>query len=113
MDIVPAKMVKGKLNVLMVSANGYGKRTDVTEYRVQGRGGSGIRTAHVTKKIGEVVSGMVVNNADDSDLRVVSTKGQIIRVPLNTVSKLGRDTQGVKVMTFKQAGDSVSSVTLV
>ncbi|HCC22171.1 TPA: DNA gyrase subunit A, partial [Candidatus Uhrbacteria bacterium] len=113
MDIVPAKMVKGKLNVLMVSANGYGKRTDVTEYRVQGRGGSGIRTAHVTKKIGEVVSGMVVNNADDSDLMVVSTKGQIIRVPLNTVSKLGRDTQGVKVMTFKQAGDSVSSVTLV
>src|SRR3989339_84846 len=113
MDIVPAKMFKGKLNVLMVSANGYGKRTDVTEYRVQGRGGSGIRTAHVTKKIGEVVSGMVVNNADDSDLMVVSTKGQIIRVPLNTVSKLGRDTQGVKVMTFKQAGDSVSSVTLV
>ncbi|PIY61770.1 DNA gyrase subunit A [Candidatus Uhrbacteria bacterium CG_4_10_14_0_8_um_filter_58_22] len=113
MDVVPAKVASGKLNVLMVSANGYGKRTDVSEYRIQGRGGSGIRTAHVTKKIGEVVSGMVVNNADDSDLMVVSTKGQIIRVPLNTVSKLGRDTQGVRVMTFKQAGDSVSSVTLV
>ncbi|MFH2062844.1 MAG: DNA gyrase subunit A [bacterium] len=113
MDVVPGKVADGKLDVLVVSANGYGKRTEVNEYRLQGRGGSGIRTAHVTKKIGEVVKGMVVNDADDSDLMVVSTNGQVIRVPLKTVSKLGRDTQGVKVMTFKQAGDSVSSVTLV
>ena len=113
MDVVPHKVADGKLDVLVVMSKGYGKRTDVNEYRLQGRGGSGIRTARVTAKNGDIVRSQVVNTADDSDLMVVSTKGQIIRLPLNTVSKLGRDTQGVKVMTFKEAGDSVSSVTLV
>jgi DNA gyrase subunit A len=113
MDVVPAKLADGKLDVLIVMSKGYGKRTDINEYRLQGRGGSGIRTARVTAKTGDIIRGMVVNSADDSDLMCVSTKGQIIRLPLNTVSKLGRDTQGVKVMTFRESGDSVSSVTLV
>jgi len=114
MDVLPPKLAKGtELDVLVVMSNGYGKRTDVEEYRLQGRGGTGIRTAHVTGKTGDVVRSMVVNDKDDSDLMVVSTKGQVIRLPLNSVNKLGRDTQGVKVMSFKEGGDSVSSVTLV
>jgi DNA gyrase subunit A len=113
MDVVPHKVANGKLDVLVVMTRGFGKRTDVNEYRLQGRGGSGIRTARITTKNGDIVRSMVVNSADDSDLMVVSTKGQIIRLPLNSVSKLGRDTQGVKVMTFKESDDSVSSVTLV
>ncbi len=113
MDVIPPKLADGKLDVLVVMSKGYGKRTDVNDYRLQGRGGSGIRTARATTKTGDIIRGMVVNSADDSDLMCVSTKGQIIRLPLNTVSRLGRDTQGVKVMTFKETGDSVSSVTLV
>jgi DNA gyrase subunit A len=113
MDVVPHKVANGKLDVLVVMTRGFGKRTDVNEYRLQGRGGSGIRTARITAKNGDIVRSLVVNSADDSDLMVVSTKGQIIRLPLNSVSKLGRDTQGVKVMTFKESDDSVSSVTLV
>jgi len=114
MDVLPPKLAKGtELDVLVVMTNGYGKRTNVEEYRLQGRGGTGIRTAHVTSKTGDVVRSMVVNDKDDSDLMVVSTKGQVIRLPLNSVNKLGRDTQGVKVMSFKEGGDSVSSVTLV
>ncbi|MFH1047895.1 MAG: DNA gyrase subunit A [Patescibacteria group bacterium] len=113
MDIVPSKIEDGKLDMLVVMSHGYGKRTDVNEYRLQGRGGSGIRTARVTAKTGVIIRGMVVNSADDSDLMCVSNNGQIIRLPLNTVSQLGRDTQGVKVMTFRESGDSVSSVTLV
>jgi DNA gyrase subunit A len=113
MDVIPAKLADGKLDVLVVMSKGYGKRTDVNEYRLQGRGGTGIRTARVTAKTGEIIRGMIVNSADDSDLMCVSNNGQIIRLPLNTVSRLGRDTQGVKVMTFRESGDSVSSVTLV
>jgi DNA gyrase subunit A len=113
MDVVSSKLADGKLDMLVVMANGYGKRTEVNEYRLQSRGGSGVRTASTTPKTGKVMRAMVVNAADDSDLMVVSTKGQIIRLPLKSVSKLGRDTQGVRVMTFKESGDSVSSVTLV
>ncbi|HBH17186.1 MAG TPA: hypothetical protein DDW92_02910 [Candidatus Veblenbacteria bacterium] len=95
-------------------AQGYGKRTKLKEYKVQNRGGSGVRTAHVTPKTGQVVSAFVVNaKREKEDLIVMSDKGQVIRLLLKSVSVLGRDTQGVRIMRFKESGDQVASVTFV
>lgn len=109
MDIVTAD----DKQLLVVMKNGYGKRTELKEYKVQGRGGSGIKTANITSKTGEITSAYIVEDKDERDLFVVSEAGQVIRTSLKTVSKLGRATQGVKVMSFKKAGDKVASVTLV
>ena len=93
--------------------NGYGKRTDLTEYKVQGRGGSGIKTANVTTKTGDMVTGRIVNAKDDRDLFVMSDGSQVIRTSLSSISVLGRATQGVRIMSFKKDKDQVASVTLV
>ena len=100
--------------LLVIMAQGYGKRTKLKEYKVQNRGGSGVRTAHVTPKTGQVVSAFVVNaKREKEDLIVMSDKGQVIRLLLKSVSVLGRDTQGVRIMRFKESGDQVASVTFV
>ena len=99
--------------LLVITENGYGKRTELKEYKVQGRGGVGIKTAKITPKIGSVVSSYVVSIDDkDKDLLMVSVKGQIIRIRIQEISKLGRATQGVRVMRPK-TGDKVSGVTIV
>ncbi len=108
----------GKINqgeqLLVVMANGFGKRTELKEYKVQGRGGSGIKTAQVTTKTGEIASaGIVSSHTEDEDMIIISKKGQVIRLPLKTVSVLGRATQGVRLMRFKDASDKVSSVTFI
>lgn len=100
--------------LLIIMANGYGKRTAINAYKVQGRGGSGIKTAKVTDKTGKLSAGMIVDaKAESQDLIVISQKGQVIRLPLKSISTLGRDTQGVRVMKFNDAKDKVASVTLV
>lgn len=113
MEVIDSKVKKGEKQLLVVMKNGYGKRTDVNEYKVQGRGGSGIKTANITKKTGEITSAYVVDAKDERDLFVVSEAGQVIRTPLKSVSVLGRATQGVKIMAFKKEKDQVASVTLV
>jgi DNA gyrase subunit A len=104
-----------KLQVLTVMANGFGKRTQLNLYKVQNRGGSGIRTAKVTTKTGNITNAYVLSTDDmeDKDLIVISENGQVIRLPFKTVSLLGRDTQGVRLMKFKEPGDKVASVTVV
>ncbi len=100
--------------LLTVMANGFGKRTPIKQYRIQGRGGSGIKTAKITGKTGPIVSAMIVNSkALDADLIVISGKGQVIRLPLKTVNVTGRQTQGVHLMRFKEPGDHVASITFV
>jgi DNA gyrase subunit A len=102
--------------LLVVMANGYGKQSPIKEYKVQSRGGSGIKTANVTKKTGEIVGATILDNEvkeTKSDLMAISTKGQTIRLPLKSVSRLGRATQGVRVMRFKEKDDRVVSVALV
>ncbi|TAK03354.1 DNA gyrase subunit A [Patescibacteria group bacterium] len=103
----------GLLHLLVIMQNGYGKQTDVTEYKVQGRGGSGIKTAAVTKKTGPIVAACVVSAKDDRDLFVISAAGQVIRSPLSSVAVLGRSTQGVRVMRFKKENDTVATSTVV
>ncbi len=100
--------------LLVVMGNGYGKRTKLREYKVQGRGGSGIKTANITPKTGQIVSAFVVNaKREQEDLVVISEKGQVIRLGLKSVSVLGRATQGVRIMRFKEEKDQVANVTFV
>jgi len=99
--------------LLIITENGYGKRSDLKQYKVQKRGGSGIKTANVTSKTGNVVGANIVNIDEmEEDLILSSQKGQIIRIPLNSVSVLGRATQGVRVMK-PNTGDKVSATTVL
>ena len=106
---------KRNYQIITIMAKGYGKRTELNAYKVQGRGGSGIKTAKVTDKTGDITNAFLVNadNMEGKDLIVISEKGQVIRTPFKTVSILGRDTQGVRVMRFKEASDQVAGVTWV
>jgi DNA gyrase subunit A len=114
MDIISPELAKQKvLELLVVSENGLGKRTELSEYKIQGRGGSGIKTMAITSKTGKLISGNVINNTEKNDLLIISVKGQVVRTPLNTVSTLGRATQGVRIMRFKEEGDKVASIALL
>ena len=114
MDMVEPELVKRKvLELLVVSENGLGKRTELGEYKVQGRGGSGIKTMAVTAKTGKIISARVINNTTEQDVMAVSNNGQVVRTPLKSVSTLGRATQGVRIMRFKEEGDKVASITLL
>ncbi|HET6403299.1 MAG TPA: DNA gyrase subunit A [Candidatus Thermoplasmatota archaeon] len=93
--------------LLTVTENGYGKRTPVEEYRLQGRGGSGIITIQTTTRNGRVVSVREVR--EDDEVIVTSTRGIVIRMPVSTVSVLGRNVQGVRLMSLEQ-GDKVMAV---
>ncbi|MSR85312.1 DNA gyrase subunit A [Candidatus Uhrbacteria bacterium] len=111
--IIPSLVKKGMLELFTISENGLGKRTNLTEYKVQRRGGSGIRTAKITDKTGGIVSAFISNSDDERDVVLISQKGIVIRTPFKSVPSLGRDTQGVRVMRFKEEGDRVGSVTFV
>lgn len=98
---------------MVITEHGYGKRTALKEYSVQKRGGLGVRTAKITDKTGQIVTGRLVKLKDDRDLLVISSGGQVIRMGITSISALGRATQGVRVMRFKKANDQVSSVAFV
>ena len=106
-DVVK-KETKDKAMVLVMSANGLGKKTAMKEYKVQKRGGSGIKTAKVTPKTGDIIMAKVIN--EESELIAMSQKGQVIRTALESVPSLGRQTQGVSIMKMR-AGDKVASIT--
>lgn len=114
MDINEKSVNDANLDLLVVMDNGYGKRTGITEYRIQGRGGTGIKTAKTTSKTGKVMGARLINNKDlDRDMIIISAHGQVIRLPLKTVSRLGRATQGVRLMKFKDPKDKVANITLI
>lgn len=114
MDVVSPELVKRKvLELMVVSEHGLGKRTMIEEYKVQGRGGSGIKTMNITDKTGPIVSGRVINNTDEQDLLLISSGGQVVRIPLKSVPTLGRATQGVRIMRFREEGDKVAGTALL
>ncbi|MFA6537710.1 MAG: DNA gyrase C-terminal beta-propeller domain-containing protein, partial [Patescibacteria group bacterium] len=104
-----------ELQVLSIAENGFGKRTELKHYKVQNRGGSGIRTLKVSSKTGKVVAGKIVSDEEAKlqDLMVISKAGQMIRMPFDTISILGRDTQGVRLMRFKAGKDIIASTSLI
>jgi len=97
--------------LLVVMEKGYGKRSKVTEYRLQKRGGVGIKAARITEKTGKIVLSRVVGK-EEKDIIVISSKGQVIRSKLSSISIIGRASSGVKVMKLKQT-DKVVSATLL
>jgi len=100
--------------ILVVTENGFGKTTPAKDYKIQKRGGSGIKTVKVTAKTGPVVRGLIITGEEreEGELVIMSKKGQVIKLPLKQVPVLKRDTQGVKVMKMR-AGDSIASVVFV
>ena len=97
---------EAKQYLLIVTENGYGKRTDIKEYRLQGRGGSGIKTANITPKTGDIIASRVLT--DQEDLIVISRKGQVIKTQIKDIPILSRVTQGVRIMRLDE-GDKVAS----
>jgi len=114
-EVVGANVVKSgsdekKSKLLVVMANGYGKRTDLSAYKVQNRGGKGIMTADITAKTGDLVSAHVVVEDEDEEIIAVSRKGVVIKTEIKSISVLSRATQGVRIMKL-DPGDKVASIT--
>ncbi len=99
-----------KQDVLVLSENGYGKRTDLDEYRITNRGGKGVKTINVTDKTGKLVSIQAVT--DENDLMIINRSGITIRTAVDGIRMAGRATQGVKVINLRE-GDSIASVMAV
>ncbi len=112
MDVIRKEINVKDLEVLVVTENGLGKKTEAGYYKIQHRGGSGIKTLKVTPKTGKIVAMYILNNAEEHDLVIISKMGQTIRTPLNSISTLGRATQGVRVMRLDE-GDKVASATVI
>ncbi len=109
-DVVTKAMKKPSLLVIM--DNGYGKQTELSEYKVQKRGGSGILTANVTDKTGKVITSKVVDPEEGLELVAISKKSQVIRVDINEIPTLGRQTQGVRIMKLRP-GDNLASAVCI
>ncbi len=105
MDLVPKGLKNARL--LVVMANGYGKQTPITQYKTQGRGGSGVKTAKITAKTGQLVAAHIVDA--EEELLALSAKGQVIRTKIATVRIASRATQGVRIMTLNP-GDKVAGI---
>lgn len=112
MDVIKTKneKLKTKNYLLVVTENGFGKRTDLVEYRLQKRGGSGIKTAKVIPKTGNLIFSKLIS--DEEDLIVISRKGKVIRTKISQIPRLSRVTQGVKIMKLEE-GDKVASATCI
>lgn len=93
--------------LLTMSANGYGKKTAIKEYKIQKRGGSGIKTGNVTAKTGEIIASSVIAGEEEEAV-AMSKKSQVIRLGLSEIPSLGRSTQGVRIMKL-HPGDSIAS----
>jgi DNA gyrase subunit A len=107
-EVVSLAIIEDKNGMLLtVTENGYGKRTPVEEYRLQGRGGSGIITIQTTTRNGRVVAVREVKETDE--VIVTSTRGMVIRIPVGTVSVLGRNVQGNRIMRLDN-GDKVMAL---
>lgn len=100
-----------KPELLVITDNGYGKRTPLSEYKVQNRGGSGIKTANITDKTGPIAAAKVIS-AEETGLIAISAQSQVIRTDIADISILGRATQGVRIMKLN-TGDHVASIALI
>ena len=99
-----------KRQVLVVSENGFGKRSDPMEYRQTARGAKGVRTLNITEKTGALVA--IKNVCDEDDLMIINRSGLTIRMPVSTIRVAGRATQGVKLVSIRE-GDAIAAVSVV
>ena len=110
-EVVGMEVLEENTDILIVTRNGYGKRTPASEYRIQGRGGKGIKTCHITDKNGDLVSMKAVTG--EEDLMLITTGGVLIRIAVEGISSMGRNTIGVKLITIKENDEFVATVAKV
>lgn len=117
-EVVSMVGVKRQATLLAVTENGYGKRSEISEYRVSHRGGKGIITIKTTERNGNVVA--VKEVVDGDELMIITKQGQMIRIPVKGISVLGRNTQGVRLVNLSEGEetgnllpDTVAGVTRV
>ena len=108
--IVAMDIVDPDSKLLVISKKGFGKLTYLKSYRLQGRGGSGIKTLNVTRRTGTVAAAEVI--ADSDQVYLVSTRAQVLRTSLSEIRSTGRATQGVTIFKM-ETGDSVASIACV
>ena len=96
--------------IMVVSENGYGKRSEVDDYRQTSRGAKGVKTLNITEKTGKLVA--IKNVTDEDDLMIICRSGMTIRMPVNTIRVAGRATQGVKLINIKE-GDAIAAISVV
>ena len=99
-------------DVLAIMENGLGKKTPVSQFPLQGRGGQGVKVAKVTDRTGSVVVATVIPDKSE-EVIITSKKGQVVKLPINQIPKLSRDTQGVILMRFNKSADGVASATCI
>ena len=104
---IDANIVDSESKVLVVSQNGYGKRTVINEYRITKRGSKGVKTLNTTDKTGNIIAFKIVE--DDEDLIIITDNGMVIRIPIDQISTMSRVTQGVKLINLKD-NQTVSAV---
>jgi DNA gyrase subunit A len=111
-QVVGMQMDSQGSKLLIVSANGMGKRTPIEEFTPQRRGGKGVLCYKITEKTGDIVGAKLVQ--DDHDLLLITTEGIVIRISVNDISVIGRNTSGVKLMNIDQDSDiTVASIAKV
>lgn len=110
-EVVCMEIVLQDGKLLIVSENGYGKRTELDEYRIQTRGGKGIKTYNMNSKTGKVVSARVVR--DDEEIMLINSQGVLIRLHVDDISVLGRSTSGVRLMKTDESCCVVSTARIV
>ncbi len=113
-EVVEMDVVKNpaEAQLLIITAKGLGKSTNLEDYRLQARGGTGVKTANVTAKTGEVIGAKIIDQSSKGDLILISKNGQTIRMDCQKIPSQGRATQGVYLMRLN-SGDTVSSLSLV
>lgn len=109
MDVITAG---DKADLFAIMENGLGKKTPVEQFPLQGRGGQGVKVAKVTPRTGQVVNAQILPAASE-EIIITSSKGQIVKLPINQIPKLSRDTQGVILMRFSHANDKVAAATCI
>jgi len=103
-------LAEGEHDILVVSENGYGKRSGIQDYRLTNRGGKGVKTINITEKTGKLIA--IQNVSDRNDLMIINKSGITIRMPVEEMRVMGRNTQGVRLINLKN-GDSIAAVTRV
>ncbi|HZN93319.1 MAG TPA: DNA gyrase C-terminal beta-propeller domain-containing protein, partial [Myxococcales bacterium] len=107
-EVVGADLVEPGTTILTVTENGYGKRTEEAEYRIQGRGGKGIIDIKTTERNGKVVA--IVQARDSDEVMLVTNGGMLIRMKVREISVIGRNTQGVRLISLESADEKVAGI---
>jgi DNA gyrase subunit A len=107
-EVIGAAIAENDADLLVVTENGYGKRTPMREYPIKGRGGLGVKTVQLTEAKGQLAGARVVR--DGHQVMLISTQGNVIRMPVDDIRRAGRSTQGVIVMRLRGGGERVSAL---